>query len=273
MMYFARTQGMARFRLTALAAVTGTATVTLQASPEPGSTQTINSAAGTNIVQIQGGTTMPWYTEDIASTNAESLTKIGIVRNDALTNNTSANLDWQWPTGTKYGACYVKDEERQKVSYTVCSQGITLAATATDVFTITPAAASKQLTITKIILVGTATSGTTADVQLIRRSTANSAGTVEAFVQLDPSDAAASSRAYSYTTNPTLGTLVGGYIKAFPMYFSAANTLTTPYEFKFGENMKPLILRASTNDSFCINLSNATVTGGRLSVMVECTEE
>lgn len=274
MMYFARTQGMTKFRLTALAAVTGTATITLQASPEAGSTAIINSSVGVQVTGVQtGGTTSPWHLEDAASVNGEILEKIAVLRNDALTNNTSASGDWQAPAGTKYGALYVKDEEKQKVSYTVCSQGITLAASATDVFTITPAAASKQLNITRITLTGTATSGTTADVQLIRRSTANSAGIAETFVPLDPADPAVSSRAYSYTTNPTLGTLVNGYIKAFPMYFSPANVQTVVYDYKFGQDMKPIILRASTNDSFCINLSNTTVTGGRLTVMIECTEE
>lgn len=94
--------------------------------------------------------------------------------------------------------------------YSASAVGIVGANPATDVFTIT-GSATKAVRIHNIVLTGTLVAALVRDILLIKRSTANTAGTSTtlAGIPLDSNSAAATAVVRAYTANPTLGNTVG----------------------------------------------------------------
>lgn len=171
----------------------------------------------------------------------------------------------------------------QKASYSAAKLGLTPAASATDIFTIT-GSSTKTVRITRIEITGTTSAATAAalDIVLLKRSTANTAGTSTAptIVAHDSNDAAATATVAAYTANPTTGTLVGNFrnskfFQALATYtatdFPANDKLTWDFGGRAGE--KALVLRG-TGEVLAINL-NATSASASASfdIAVEFTEE
>jgi hypothetical protein len=135
----------------------------------------------------------------------------------------------------------------------------TAPASATDIFTIT-GSATKTIKLLSVHLHMTATTGNNATCQLIRRSTANSAGTstTPTVVRFDTTDPVGTAVVRAYTANPTLGTTVGT-IFTDELYISGGATIgSNPFEYEYISDVgKPMTLRG-TSEVFAINLNGVT---------------
>jgi hypothetical protein len=145
------------------------------------------------------------------------------------------------------------------------------AASATDVITLA-GSASKTVRVTRVVVSGTLASSATGNVQLVKRSTANSGGTSSALtaVSLDSSNASASAVARSYSANPTLGNTVGtlGYRA---MFYNTASAVPDRVVFDLGDNYKQAAILRGTSEVLAINVNGASPTS--FAYDVEWTEE
>lgn len=146
----------------------------------------------------------------------------------------------------------------------------------TDIFNMS-GSATKTVFITKVRLSGTTTagSGISTNTTLVKRSTANSGGGINAITIGSYSSAYAASGAsarYYTTTNPTLGTAIAA-IRADRYSFVTAGTAIPNliWEFDFNNPTKALIL-IGTTENVSINLGGTTITGSQISVTVEWFE-
>ena len=173
------------------------------------------------------------------------------------------------------GRAIVSVVDGQKTTYSASATNITVAATATDVFTIT-GSATKTIRIFKIRLSGVQTTSGLVSVLMLKRSTANTAGTPAASpaVPHDSNNAAATATVVSYTANPTIGTLVGNIRSDKFLVTTPTATSTQPgLLYDFGNRPGQAIVLRGVNQVFALNLNGVTVTGGSFSYAVEWTEE
>lgn len=163
----------------------------------------------------------------------------------------------------------------QKTTYSASATNIAAAATATDIFTIT-GSATKTVRVTRIVISGVQTTAGIGSILLIKRSTANSAGTSAAMTAIphDSNNAAATATALSYTVNPTTGTAVGTlrsekYLVAAP----ASTSDQTSLVWDFGNRPGQAIVLRGIAQVLAVNLNGVTFTGGSFSCYIEFTEE
>jgi hypothetical protein len=188
---------------------------------------------------------------------------------------TALKVDGSAVTQPVSGSVTAVPVDGAKATYRAVKIALAPAASATDIFTIT-GSASKTVRVTRVRVSGTETTAGHATFQLIKRSTADTAGTSAAVsaVPLDSTDAAATATVLSYTANPTLGTTVGT-VAASRIFLPAPATATGEESllFTFGDlAAKALVLRG-TSQVLAVNLNGVTVTGGSLHIEVEWTEE
>lgn len=151
---------------------------------------------------------------------------------------------------------------------------VTVAALATDI-AILPGNATNHVWMTKVEISGIQTVAGQVDILLIKRSTANAAGTSAAMtvVPHDAGDAPAVSVPLSYTANPTPGAAVGTIKRGYQAVAAPATaTAAAPYAWEGGVVGKGIKLMG-VNEGLAINLNGVTVTGGVLSVRFEWREE
>jgi len=171
-----------------------------------------------------------------------------------------------------------------KATYSAAKVGLVPAASATDIFTIT-GSASKIVRVTRIEIVGTSTAATAAalDVLLLKRSTADTAGTSTGSPTPVPHDSAnptATATVLAYTANPTLGSIVGTAIRNQKMMLSLATYTATdfpptnPIVWDFGNRPSQAIVLRGINEVLAINLNGVTPTAtASFDVMAEWSEE
>ena len=151
-------------------------------------------------------------------------------------------------------------------------------AAATDTFTIT-GAPQRIIRILKIKLSGIATAAIITPVDLIRRTTANSAGTAVTVGSVctdakntNPSKALVQ----KYTAPPTTGSVTNGgtlEIVRLPLATTANAVPGGVYEFDFTTaGSTPITLRTEL-DVLAINLEGVTIAGLNLSACIEYIEE
>lgn len=160
-------------------------------------------------------------------------------------------------------------------TYSATASNLVMAASATDIFTIT-GSATKTIMLTQFLISGTATSATVASVDVVIRSTANTGGTSSNLVEVpnDSTNAAATATTLSYTVNPTLGTTVGT-IRSFKLFMPPptggnANTPSTPILFPHTFS-QPITLRG-TGQVMAFNLKGVTIAGSSFNIAVEWVE-
>jgi hypothetical protein len=166
------------------------------------------------------------------------------------------------------------------VTYSAAVNGLTAAATPTDVFTIT-GSASRTVRIKKVSFSGTQTTSNDQAILLIKRSTADTGGTSAAVTAVpnDSNDAAASATALSYTANPTLGTTVGTVRSTKLLVTGDAPGNNGQYFWSekvwtFGDNGDKEIILRGTAEVLAVNLNaTATMAGSSLNIDIEWTEE
>jgi len=232
-------------------------------------TATVASTTLTSVVPGVAATSLGKAEDAVAATGDTGVFVLG-VRRDTQTVSASATGDYNEMAVDQYGNTMMRKYATQRRTYSVGFQ-VTPAATATDVVEII-GSATTNVQITKIFVGGTATQTGSAVVNLIRRSTAASAGTStnQTIVPHEATDAVATAVIKAYTVNPTTGTLVG-QIRSSRIGFGSSTAPTTQYEFSFGENGKPVIL-AGVAQTLCINLGGVTITGGIMDISIEFTE-
>lgn len=163
-----------------------------------------------------------------------------------------------------------------KNTYSSAINTVTLAASPTDIFTIT-GSATKTIRILQVNFTGSTTSnsGNLSDVRLIKRSTANSGGTstTPVVVPFDSTSPAGTAVVTSYTANPTLGTTVG-ILKANRVRFQNDGGGSSPLvTWEFGNRPGKAIILRGTSEVLAINLNGVSITGGIYSCDIEWTEE
>lgn len=146
------------------------------------------------------------------------------------------------------------------------------AASATDWITIT-GATGKTVRITNMTICGTATSPGSVVVSIVKRSTADSAGTSSAItaVPLNRLDPAAGATAAIYTANPTLGTAVGN-IDVLDLNLGTAGSAGCA-TVDFGTRNGQGITLLGASDQVAINFGgNSLPAGASLTYRIEETE-
>lgn len=160
-----------------------------------------------------------------------------------------------------------------KATYSASATGLTVAATATDIFTLT-GSASKTIRITKFEIAGTQTTTGVIPVLLVKRSTADTGGTSSTLtgVPHDSLSPTATATARSYTANPTVGTAVGTFRSG---KLHASTTLIQPglLSYDFGDRPAQAMVLRGINDVIAVNLNSTTVAGSSFSIYMEWTEE
>ncbi len=286
--------GFAQVRITGLAAMTGTATISLRASgrmalialdaPIPTGANTIGAVniasaqtlatvttlTGTTTLTPGTGATNLGKAEDAVAASGDTGVFILGVRRDVAVASASAAGDYNELSVGQFGDQYISKLGTRKRSYSTAFT-IVPAASATDVVEIV-GSASTTVEIVRITIGGVQTTAGQVLVNLIRRSTAATAGssTNQTLVPHQATDAAATAIVKAYTANPTTGTSVGN-IRSRRLPLGQSTSVVAPTEFTFGENTKPIFL-AGVAQTLCLNLGGATVTGGSLDVEIEFTE-
>jgi hypothetical protein len=162
-----------------------------------------------------------------------------------------------------------------KVTYSAAIANQVPATTAGDCFVL-QASATKLVRLTRVLVSGTATTATTLDVTLVRRSTLDTAGTSTspAMVPHDSLDSPATALVKAYTIAPTAGTLVGILRSAKLLLAVPAATGGGPqilWEFGNLAEKQPM-LRSGTTHCYAVTIS-AIPTGGSMDIAFEFTEE
>lgn len=209
--------------------------------------------------------------EDAVAASGDTGVPIFAVRRDALTTSGSATGDYNEVAVNRFGALSTAGFRTTARTYSA-SANISVAAAATDIAAFF-GNATTTVQVTKIRVTGIQTTTGVVDLLLVRRSTANTAGTSSNFsVALhETTDAANSSTPIAYTANPTIGTLAGVVRRCYTDFTSTSGASTSEYTLEFGENGKPLVLSGVTQ-GICLNLNGATVAGGVVNVSIEWIE-
>lgn len=160
-----------------------------------------------------------------------------------------------------------------KTSCSAATIGITPAALSTDIFTIT-GSATKTIRVTRIGISGTQTTAGSINLQLVKRSTANSGGTSTNVVEVShDSNDTPTATVLAYTVNPTLGNLLGP-IRATKFFVPTAIVSGQgQLEYNFATTPTKAIVLRGTGEVLAFNLNAETVTGGSFNCYVEWSEE
>lgn len=163
----------------------------------------------------------------------------------------------------------------QKNTYSANITGLATAATATDIFTIY-GSNTKTVKVLKILISATQTAAGIVNVNIIKRSTANTGGTSTnpTRVPWDVNNVASTATINAYTANPTLGSTIGT-VESSKLFVSTTgtNTIDDHHEISFdGLNNQPITLRGTSN-GLAVNLGGVTVAGSSFDITVIYTEE
>jgi hypothetical protein len=158
-------------------------------------------------------------------------------------------------------------------TYRYTAVDITPVATATDVLTLT-GSATKTIRVTKVTIMGSSTASSIYDVYLVKRSAANTGGTLTnpTASSADSTDATAAGVLSLYTANPSaLG--AGIVVEASKVYLGTAAITSPTVSYTWGtRGDKAPILRAG--ESLAINFNGGAVpTGASLYMTFEWTED
>jgi hypothetical protein len=164
-----------------------------------------------------------------------------------------------------------------RATFRYVAQDITPVATATDVLVLS-GSATKVIRVTKVEVVGTATTASIYDHYIVKRTTANTGGTSTnvTAAKSDSADDAQTAALALYTANPSaVGT--GIAVEAHKTYLSASATpgaAALPSSYEFGvRNDKAIVLRG-TSESLAINFNGQAVpAGASLYLSFEWTED
>lgn len=234
------------------------------------STVTAVGTINTSIVPGVAATHLGKAEDAVAASGDTGVFALG-VRRDTLTVSASATGDYNEIAVDKYGNPIIKDQRRHKRTYS-SAFNITPAALATDLFQLI-GSATTTVSITKISITATQTTGSQVIFNLIKRSSANTGGTFSTVTMVpnDASDAAATAVGTIYSANPTTGSGIG-LIRNFSSFVSPTSTQSNVYTYDFGDSGKPIVL-SGVAQALVLSLGGVTIAGGAVLVWIEFTEE
>lgn len=175
------------------------------------------------------------------------------------------------------GAIQVTLLDGSRQTYSIAVNGLTLATSPTDIFTL-QGSASKTIRVLKIELNVSTTNGGAVyfDPALLRRSAANTGGTTvtDTATLFDTNNNAATATAVHYTANPTaLGTSVGTGFRATREAAANGSGIVGDVNWEFGLLPGQAIVLRGTSQYIAINLGGTTIQGAVASFSVTWTEE
>ena len=155
-------------------------------------------------------------------------------------------------------------------SYSANVTALASAASATDI-AVLPGNATNTVLVYYVEVSCTQTTAGIVQIQLIKRSTADTSGTSSnmTVVPDDSNYASGVSVPKSYTANPTTGTAVGTRRSAW--VGCMATGTTSPNDIYIFHPVKPIVLRG-TAQQLAVNLNGATVSGGSFDVTYDYAE-
>jgi hypothetical protein len=146
------------------------------------------------------------------------------------------------------------------------------AASSTTDNAVMPGNATNTVLVTRVLVTCTETTAGNISVELLKRSAADTAGTSAAITAIpdDANYASAVSAPLSYTgTGPSVGTPVGDLDNAQIGCMAAATA--SPNDIYVFSPAKPIVLRG-TAQQIAVNVGNAAITGGNVTVTFEWME-
>lgn len=156
--------------------------------------------------------------------------------------------------------------DRSNSVYSFTTGALTVAASATDIFTIF-GATDRIFRLLQLEIEGVQTTAGIVSVFLIKRSAANTAGTSAAVTPVahNSQHRTPSSTLLKYTANPSgLGTAVGTILERKVSFDAAASVVVqAPAKLFDCRDSKPIELLSAT-EGLAVNLNGVTVTGGSL---------
>jgi len=211
----------------------------------------------------------------------DSMQIVSLIKNTATVSATTLTLDWitfsnqnQVEITNGFNEPFLTKPAPKPSTYGATVIGLSAANNATDIFTIT-GSASKTIKIKKILITATQTTGSAANIILLKRSTTNTGGTSTnpTAVSFDSNNAAATATLNAYTVNPSaLGTLVGN-LCATKLFIPATTGSPGQIEIHFGANNNQELTLRGTSQVFSVNLNSTTLAGNSFNICIEWTEE
>lgn len=257
---------------------TGAATAVNQ-STEIASLQIIDNLVHTNNAALNSGVPLMGQMDD-TSTVAATEDNVSVTR---ITAQRALHVNIRNASGTELGVSAnpvvvsgtLSPSDSTKTTYSASITGLVAGALATDIFTIT-GSATKTVRITYFIISATSAAGSNSNVQLIKRSTANTGGTstTPAITPHDSANAAGTAVVRAYTLNPTLlGTTVG-IVRSFKEFLSGVVTADAGRcEMTFGDRPGQAIVLRGTSEMLAVNLNATTISSSSFNISIEFTEE
>jgi hypothetical protein len=167
------------------------------------------------------------------------------------------------------------------VTYSVSYPAITTAAALTDFMTL-KGSATKTIYLRRVNCSGVSTAAASGTIALVKRSTADTAGTVITpsataggqLVAMDAGDVAATAVAAAYSANPTTGTLVGIVRSGILGTSVAAGAAVAELNWEFArDNAKSVVLRGAAQQLALSGLGTALAAGSILSCTIVWIEQ
>jgi phage tail protein X len=168
-------------------------------------------------------------------------------------------------------------------TYTASSVALVPAASATDIFCISPGTA-KNISIRRIAIAGTAGTAVATPFLIYRRVSLDTGGTaatslaLPVAVPLSPADPASNATLTAYTANPTIvdssPSLMQSMMVDLPVTTAAGGDIANVRTWGTSVDMfsKGLDLQKNTTQQICINLNAVSVSSGVLSINMEWQE-
>lgn len=170
----------------------------------------------------------------------------------------------------------------KQYSYSATSVGLVPAASATDIWCISPGT-TRTVSINRIELSGTAGTAITTPFLIYRRAVLDTGGTAATGLALpvaapfSSSDPASSATLTAYTANPTVNdsspVLMDSLEPSLAVTTTANNGLTiAQYGEQLGWFFRGLVLQKGSTQQVCLNLNGVSVSSGVLTVNMFWTE-
>lgn len=164
--------------------------------------------------------------------------------------------------------------EGVKSTYFACVTALASVASATDIFTIT-GSSTTTIRITRIIVSASQATAALNRINLIKRSTADSGGTVfnAQMAAADSNNPAPGAVVKFYTANPSLGTQVGIIDSDLLNIQLTSGTNSDVYTKDFELRGEQAVVLRGTSQQLCVNLDGVTIGTSSFNVCITWTEE
>jgi hypothetical protein len=169
----------------------------------------------------------------------------------------------------------------RKPTYSATAVGLVPAASATDIFCIS-GSTSRNVSIRKLVIAGTAGTAITTPFLLYQRSALDTGGTaatglaLPVAVPLNSTDPASTAVLTAYTANPTVAAsplLMDAVVVDLPVTTAGTIGVTTYYGSAVDDFNKGMDLVKNTTLQYCVNLNGVSVSSGVLSIHIEWQEQ